>query len=331
MIVKDELKIFEDNEVDSIVEQAQQKQYPKVQAAQWAIAETRKGTVIYGKDINLSNEIASQTKIMTAYVVLKLMEEMEIDKPKNIFMRVTKKAEKVKGTKAGLITGQCISIYDCLHALMLPSGNDAALVLATAFGKYLHFATLTEKRKNVTKETDEDIKQIFIKHSSMPLKKFHEAGSKLENKLYINAFVSEMNKHAKWLKVDEDTNFTNPHGLSDKNNHSTPADICRVTSHLLRSELMREIVSKRFYECSVISREHSLQLIQWSNSNKLLNDYFQGVKTGTTPTAGPCLTGYFQYKEFTAIACVMNTKTTESRWKDMAILFLWALDKYYLA
>jgi hypothetical protein len=24
----------------------------------------------------------------------------------------------------------------------------------------------------------------------------------------------------------------------------------------------------------------------------------------------------------------MNTKTTESRFKDMAILFLWALDKY---
>jgi hypothetical protein len=26
----------------------------------------------------------------------------------------------------------------------------------------------------------------------------------------------------------------------------------------------------------------------------------------------------------------MNTKTTESRFKDMAILFLWALDKYML-
>ena len=88
----------------------------------------------------MPNEIASQTKIMTAYVVLKICEELEIiDNHKDYFIRVTKKAEKIKGTKAGLATGQCISIYDCLHALMLPSGNDAALVLATAFGKYLHF------------------------------------------------------------------------------------------------------------------------------------------------------------------------------------------------
>jgi hypothetical protein len=49
---------------------------------------------------------------------------------------------------------------------------------------------------------------------------------------------------------------------------------------------------------------------------------------GTTPTAGPCLCGYFAYKDFNAIACVMNTKTVDSRWKDMAMLFLWALDKY---
>lgn len=30
---------------------------------------------------------------MTAYVVLKLMEELEIDNPKNYYIRVTKKAE----------------------------------------------------------------------------------------------------------------------------------------------------------------------------------------------------------------------------------------------
>jgi len=57
---------------------------------------------MYGKDIYTPNEIASQTKIMTAYVVLKMMEELEIDNPKNYYLRVTKKAELVKGTKAGL-------------------------------------------------------------------------------------------------------------------------------------------------------------------------------------------------------------------------------------
>ena len=104
--------------------------------------------------------------------------------------------------------------------------------------------------------------------------------------------------------------------------------MCRIASFAMKIDLFREIVGKRFYECTVISREHNVNLMQWFNSNKLLNDHFIGIKTGTTPTAGPCLCGYFAYKDFNAIACVMNTKTVDSRWKDMAMLFLWALDKY---
>jgi hypothetical protein len=122
---------------------------------------------------------------MTSYVVMKLVEELEIQDLKNFYIRVTKKAEKVIGTKAGLIEGQLISIYDCLHALMLPSGNDAALTLATAFGKYLHFLNLTEKRKNLPRDADEDLKKALLKHSNMPLKRLHEASSKMDNKLYI--------------------------------------------------------------------------------------------------------------------------------------------------
>jgi hypothetical protein len=116
---------------------------------------------------------------------MKLVEELEIQDLKNFYIRVTKKAEKVIGTKAGLIEGQLISIYDCLHALMLPSGNDAAITLATAFGKYLHFLNLTEKRKNLPRDADEDLKKALLKHSNMPLKRLHEASSKMDNKLYI--------------------------------------------------------------------------------------------------------------------------------------------------
>jgi len=122
---------------------------------------------------------------MTAYVVMKLVEELEIIDIKNYYLKVTKKAERVIGTKAGLIEGQLINIFDCLHALMLPSGNDAAITLATAFGKYLHFMNLTEKRKNLPRDADEELKKALLKHSNLPLKKLHEASSKMDNKLYI--------------------------------------------------------------------------------------------------------------------------------------------------
>ena len=61
--------------------------------------------MIYGRDSNVPNEIASQTKIMTSYVVMKLVEELDIVDLKNYYIRVTKKAERVVGTKAGLVEG----------------------------------------------------------------------------------------------------------------------------------------------------------------------------------------------------------------------------------
>ena len=65
---------------------------------------------------------------------------MSIVNPKSVYLRVSKKAAYMIGTTAFLRVDQRISIYDCLHALLLPSGNDAAVVLATAFGKWLYFS-----------------------------------------------------------------------------------------------------------------------------------------------------------------------------------------------
>ena len=86
-----------------MIEQAKMRSYPVgVTAKQWAISEPNRGNALFGKDFSVPAEIASQTKIMTAYVVLKMLEELDITEPKNYYIRVTKKAERVKGTKAGL-------------------------------------------------------------------------------------------------------------------------------------------------------------------------------------------------------------------------------------
>ena len=137
-----------------------------------------------------------------------------------------------------------------------------------------------------------------------------------------------MNRYARFMKLEETTNFTNPHGLSDKLNHASPADVCRITSFALRSSIFRDVVRKRYHECLTISQHHTVNMYQWVNSNKLLNDYFRGVKTGTTPSAGPCLTCHFVRRDFSIVVCLLNSKTSDSRFKDMAILILWALDKH---
>jgi len=48
---------------------------------------------------------------------------------------ISEKASKMPGTSGELKYSDIISVYDLLHALMLPSGNDAAVALAEWGGK----------------------------------------------------------------------------------------------------------------------------------------------------------------------------------------------------
>lgn len=52
-------------------------------------------------------------------------------------MRVSKKATLLEGTTAGLVTGDIIKLNDLFHAMMLPSGNDAAQTIADYFDKVI--------------------------------------------------------------------------------------------------------------------------------------------------------------------------------------------------
>lgn len=60
---------------------------------------------------------------------------------KTLFI-VSEAASTTPGTTSNLRKGQKVKIFDLLHALMLPSGNDAAITLAENFGEYLIKARL---------------------------------------------------------------------------------------------------------------------------------------------------------------------------------------------
>ena len=49
-------------------------------------------------------------------------------------LQVSKNAATIGGTSAKLKTGDVLSVWDLLHGLMLPSGNDAAICLSEHFG-----------------------------------------------------------------------------------------------------------------------------------------------------------------------------------------------------
>ena len=122
---------------------------PFVTAKNWSIMDGRTGEILFGKAENDRKEIASMTKIMTCFLVIQICRKLKLN-PEKTCIQVSKHASSIEGTSAKLKTGDVVSIWDLLHGLMLPSGNDAALCLAEHFGQYLY--ECATRYKNVPKK-----------------------------------------------------------------------------------------------------------------------------------------------------------------------------------
>jgi len=73
---------------------------------------------------------------MVCLVVLKICKRHGLD-IKSTAVQVSEDASSVGGTSAKLREGDYLTVWDLLHGLMLPSGNDAGYLLAEYFGKFL--------------------------------------------------------------------------------------------------------------------------------------------------------------------------------------------------
>ena len=52
---------------------------------------------------------------------------------------------------------------------------------------------------------------------------------------------------------------------------------------------------------------------------------FNGIKTGITDNAGPCLSASFEKYEFKYIIVIFKTKSKDHRFKDVAKIAKWIL------
>jgi D-alanyl-D-alanine carboxypeptidase (penicillin-binding protein 5/6) len=95
------------------------------------LVDSSNGRVMWGRAIDVKRPIASITKVMTALVVLKAG-----DLTRQI--RVTAAAEDYGYAydpgEAGLHIGDVLTTRQLLEGLLLPSGSDAAYLLATTYG-----------------------------------------------------------------------------------------------------------------------------------------------------------------------------------------------------
>ena len=125
---------------------------PHMSAQSWVVFDSKNEKLLFGRLEKERREVASLTKIMTAYTVLQLADSFAFDW-KDTVIEIDDDVNKVPGTTADLATGDKLTVEQLLYGCMLPSGNDAAKALAKYFGNLLlQEAKEKEKLAKMNKE-----------------------------------------------------------------------------------------------------------------------------------------------------------------------------------
>ncbi|WP_303249845.1 D-alanyl-D-alanine carboxypeptidase family protein [uncultured Slackia sp.] len=247
-----------------------------------ALLVSQDGTVYFARDAHEPVKIASITKVMTAVVAL---ENASLDTQ----VVVDAEAAGVGESSAGLLEGDAMDLETALYALMVPSGNDAAIAVAKTVGALLP-------------EYDGSDPQA--------------------------AFVAAMNAKAHELGC-EDTVYTNPHGLDagafESDCHSTAADVGLVVSYAMRNDTFRAIVDAGDTTIEVASADGARRFLQLVSTDELIGVYdgICGVKTGTTDAAGFCFAGAASREEGEFYSVVLGSPDSDVRFTDTVALFDW--------
>ncbi|MCR4430697.1 MAG: D-alanyl-D-alanine carboxypeptidase [Tepidanaerobacteraceae bacterium] len=131
----------------------------------------------------------------------------------------------------------------------------------------------------------------------------------------VEGFVKMMNDKAKALGL-KNTNFMNPHGLSEQNHYSSAYDIAMMSRELLKYP--------KFFTWSTMWMDYlehtdkKRDATMLANTNKLLGKYegLDGIKTGFHQKAGYCFAGTAKRGDFRLISVVMGGENSSQRFED---------------
>lgn len=143
-------------------------------------------TVLYGKNENLRFSMASTTKIMSALVALDYFNPDDV---------LTVYSTDVEPVVVGFPAGEKIYFIDALYAMLLPSGNDAALAIAQNYpgGEKAFIQKMNEKAKSFSLINThfEDSSGLSDNNYSTPLEMARLASSALKNKTFAQTVSTQ--------------------------------------------------------------------------------------------------------------------------------------------
>jgi serine-type D-Ala-D-Ala carboxypeptidase (penicillin-binding protein 5/6) len=223
-------------------------------SAAYVVFDDQTGVVLAEHGMSAKRPIASLTKIATAMVVIDWTEVRggRLDD----VATVPAEALAFGGPNPmNLAVGERLSLRDLLYAALLQSDNLSAYTAAYHVGSALRATA--------------------------------GPGSDLGRMNPEQAFVFQMNELCKRLRMGR-THFSNPHGLEvngQRPGYSCAADLGRLTRYAIARPAFRFFVSQVQRTVQAGGRGYCLR-----NTNPLLGqDGIDGVKTGTTRSAGDCV------------------------------------------
>ena len=230
---------------------------------------------------------ASITKLFTAYVALQYLDPADIITAQDALEAI------VPGSSTAKIDwGDRLTVEMLVEAMLLPSGNDAAYILAVEVGRML-----------------EDNKRLHYSDAAI-------------------AFVEEMNKQAQELGMTG-THFVNPDGIHKTNHYSSYQDLAVMAQLALENPTISKYTAINVDYVSFVSGEerkweNTNALV--NPESPYYCPYALGLKTGQTPGAGACLLSAFRYQGRTLIIGTFGCPAVEDRFIDTLQLFNRALE-----
>jgi D-alanyl-D-alanine carboxypeptidase (penicillin-binding protein 5/6) len=140
----------------------------------------------------------------------------------------------------------------------------------------------------------------------------------------VERFVEKMNAKASQMGL-KNTHFEDPAGLDVRGHYSSARDLATITRAAMEYPLFAEIVDMK--EATIKTQNRHIEVF---NTNTLLYTYPEasGVKTGTSPEAGPSLVASAEEGEESYIAVVLEAKEEEYRFEAAQVALGYGFESY---
>ena len=225
---------------------------------------------------------ASVTKLFTCYVALQILDPSAV---------VTAGSEldlvPADSSKAYIYRNQQVTVKMLVGGMMMPSGNDAAMILAAAAGRKV------------------------------------AGNSHLSSEEAVRAFVAEMNRQAEELGFEK-THFTNPDGYHVGSHYTCINDMVRMAELALSNEIIRKYMGYYGLNLTYVSGQSNTWTNTNQLLNKNSEFYCEeaiGMKTGYTGQAGHCLMSAYEIGDRTIVVGVFGCSDKNTRFSDSIVLW----------